>query len=196
MRDGLAIVRADQPRRAELEAAGWIVVARSFGAGLDHDRLDRDRLGALIAHAREHVALHELTSADVDAMLALDAATGADYPGGVATRHAPLDRTTATPGPARRAFGAVAPDGDLVAMTVVDLNGETAETDFTVVHAEWRRRGIGVAVKAASLLALDADGVRRFRTGGSAENAAILAANTALGYVRDEEWLTLAAPTA
>lgn len=92
MHDDLAIVRADQPRCAELQAAGWIVVARSFGAGLDHDRLDRDRLG--------------------------------------------------------------------------------------------------------TLLALDADGVRRFRTGGSAENAAILAANTALGYVRDDEWLTLAAPTA
>lgn len=92
MHDDLAVVRADQPRCAEWESAGWILVARSFGAGLDHDRLDRDRLG--------------------------------------------------------------------------------------------------------TLLALDADGLRRFRTGGSAENAAILAANTALGYVRDEEWPSLAAPAA
>jgi GNAT superfamily N-acetyltransferase len=170
-------------------------VARSFGAGLDHVRLERDRLATLITHAGRHVDVRELTPADVDAMLALDAATAADYPGGIATRHCPLDRSTATPRSARRAFGALSPAGALVAMTVVDLDGDTAETDFTVVEAGWRRRGIGVAVKAASLLTLDADGVRRFRTGGSADNAAIIAANTTLGYVRDEEWLTLAPPT-
>jgi hypothetical protein len=33
--------------------------------------------------------------------------------------------------------------------------------------------------------------VDRFRTGGSADNAAILRANDAVGYVRDEEWVAL-----
>ncbi|GGI41925.1 hypothetical protein GCM10010988_36470 [Cnuibacter physcomitrellae] len=66
------------------------------------------------------------------------------------------------------------------------------ETDFTVVDAPWRGRGIGAAVKAASVLALLGEGQTRFRTGGDAGNAASLGASLALGYVVDEEWLTLA----
>lgn len=42
------------------------------------------------------------------------------------------------------------------------------------------------------MLALSADGVQTFRTGGSDQNPAIIAANAALGYVQDEEWLTYA----
>ena len=59
------------------------------------------------------------------------------------------------------------------------------------------RRGLGLAtaVKAASVLVLvDDDGVAVVRTGGSADNPAILAANDALGFVVDEEWLTLEGP--
>lgn len=37
-------------------------------------------------------------------------------------------------------------------------------------------------------------GVEVFRTGGAVENAAILATNRSLGYVIDEEWVTLAPP--
>lgn len=46
-------------------------------------------------------------------------------------------------------------------------------------------------MKAASLLALAGEGFTRFRTGGSADNEAIIRANDALGYLRDEEWVTL-----
>lgn len=76
--------------------------------------------------------------------------------------------------------------------TFVDIDGVEAETHFTVVHRAWRGRGLGIAVKAASVLTLAAEGVTRFRTGGSVDNVAILRANDALGYVRDEEWVTLA----
>ncbi|WIB68909.1 hypothetical protein DEI93_07735 [Curtobacterium sp. MCBD17_035] len=74
----------------------------------------------------------------------------------------------------------------------MDIDGVEAETHFTVVHRAWRGRGLGIAVKAASVLTLAAEGVTRFRTGGSVDNVAILRANDALGYVRDEEWVTLA----
>ncbi|MEG8034485.1 hypothetical protein QP157_03855 [Sphingomonas sp. LR61] len=77
-------------------------------------------------------------------------------------------------------------------MTFVDVDGTEAETHFTVVHRAWRSRGLSIAVKAASVLVLAAEGVTRFRTGGSADNTAILRANDAVGYVRDEEWVTLA----
>jgi GNAT superfamily N-acetyltransferase len=185
----MIVLPAQSPRRAELEAQGWTVAARSFGAQLDSDHIDRQRLSELVAAAGESV--RELGATDVDAVLELDAATIEDYPGSVATRHEPLDRRGATPSASRRAFGAFVRDSDLVSMTFVDIDGPDAETAVTVVHRAWRGRGLGVAVKAASVLALAEDGVRRFRTGGSAENTAILRANDALGYVCDEEWITL-----
>jgi hypothetical protein len=41
------------------------------------------------------------------------------------------------------------------------------------------------------VLTLAAEGVTQFRTGGSADNLAILRANDAVGYIQDEEWVTL-----
>ncbi|WP_267420302.1 MULTISPECIES: acetyltransferase [unclassified Curtobacterium] len=183
---------ADAPERWELEAQGWTVVARSFGAQLDAHAVDQPRLQGLVARTADVGSVRELSHADVDAVLALDALTIGDYPGSIATQHTPLDRQRATPSESRRAFGVFLLSGELVAMTFVDVDGSDAETDFTVVHPAWRGRGLGVAAKAASVLALLADGVTRFRTGGSADNAAILAANDVVGYVRDEEWVTLA----
>jgi hypothetical protein len=188
----MKVMPADAPERGELEAQGWTVVARSFGAQLDAHAVDQPRLQGLVARTAEVGSVRELSRADVDAVLALDALTIGDYPGSIATQHTPLDRQRATPSASRRAFGAVLESEELVAMTFVDVDGSHAETDFTVVHSAWRGRGLGVATKAASVLALLADGVTRFRTGGSSDNAAILAANDVVGYVRDEEWVTLA----
>ncbi|MFK3669200.1 acetyltransferase [Leifsonia aquatica] len=195
MSDDHVVLRADQPQRDELEKAGWTVIARSFGARLDRADIDRHRLSTMVERVAGVATIRELTADDIPSILVLDSATSTDYPGSIATRHERLDHECATPTAARRAFGALSFAGELIGLTMVDLDGDTAETDFTVVHREWRRRGIAVALKAASLLALDAAGVRGFRTGGSADNAAIIAANAALGYVRDEEWLTLAPPT-
>jgi GNAT superfamily N-acetyltransferase len=187
------VLRADAPEAAELEAQGWNVTARSFGAQLDADRVDRQRLQALVDRTADIGVTRPLGPDDVDAVLRLDALTADHYPGGIATQHEPLHRGAATPTPARPAFGTVTPDGELVAMTFVDTDGPHAETHFTVVHPALRGRGLGQAVKAASVLALVTTGTTRFRTGGSADNAAIAAANAALGYVRDEEWVTLEA---
>lgn len=187
----IVVLPAAAPERAALEAAGWRVTARSFGAQLDTDRIDRGVLQRAVDRAAEVAPVRPLGPADVDAVLALDAATVSDYPGSAATRHTSLDRHRATPSAQRRAFGAVSAAGDVVAMTFVDVDDDRAETDFTVVHAACRRRGLGTAVKAASVLALAAAGVEHFRTGGSADNPGIIAANEALGYVRDEEWVSL-----
>lgn len=185
---------AAAPERQALEADGWTVEARSFGAELDANRVDRHRLEALVARSGNGATIRELGVDDIGAVLELDQLTADDYPGSVATRHEPLDRVRATPAPQRRAFGATTADGTLVAMTFVDVDGVRAETDFTVVHGSWRGRGVGTAVKAASVLVLSAAGITRFRTGGSLENTGILRANDALGYVRDEEWVTLHDP--
>ncbi|MBD8539745.1 acetyltransferase [Frigoribacterium sp. CFBP 8751] len=189
-----AVLRDHSPEAAALLGEGWTVAARSFGARLHTGDVDRDHLRALATGKAADVTIRELGPLDVDAVLALDAQTLDDYPGSVATRHEPFDRSSATPGPTRRAWGAFTPTGRLVGLTVVDLDGPAAETDVTVVHSDHRGRGLAAAIKAASVLALLDAGVLRFRTGGSADNPAIVATNASLGYVVDEGWLTLVAP--
>ncbi|RII94084.1 GNAT family N-acetyltransferase [Clavibacter californiensis] len=191
------IARSDDPRVARLREEGWIVNARSWGAQLDAADADPARLRALIDRVGPDAVLRELAPEDVPRILALDAATLDDYPGGPATRHAGLTPVSArVPAPGRRGYGAFDVAGALLAMTFVDLDptGRAAETDVTVVEAAHRGRGLGAAVKAACVLALLGAGVTSFRTGGSSENAAIIAAGAALGYRIDEEWLTLEAP--
>lgn len=117
-----------------------------------------------------------------------------DYPGDVATAHAPLTPENAVPTEARRWWGAFAADGQLAGITFVVIETQVVETDFTVVDVSRRGRGIGVAVKAASVLALLDEGCTRFRTGGDADDAASLGTSLALDYGVDEEWLTLAPP--
>lgn len=188
------VVRSDSAERAELEAHGWQIVARSWGACLDTETIDTARLQSLVANTRADVAIRKLANADSAAILALDALTLEHYPGDVATSHAPLTIENAIVASDHRGWGAFAPTGDLVAMTFLFSQPEATETDFTVVHPAWRGNGISSAVKAASILGLVAEGHRKFRTGGSAENKAIIAANRTIGYVIDEEWLTFANP--
>lgn len=93
-------------------------------------------------------------------------------------------------------FGAFAEDGRLIGMTFVDVETTpaAADTDFTVVVPEYRGRHIATALKAASLLTLTERGIQVFRTGGSADNTAILSADARLGYTIDEHWVTLERP--
>ncbi|MEP6844065.1 MAG: acetyltransferase [Pseudolysinimonas sp.] len=190
------VLRSDDPRISELLGAGWQVVAQSWGAQLEAGEVDLERLDGLVEHARAAGLVRELEPYDRAAILVLDAGTLGDYPGGIATMHTALDPERATVTESRRRFGVIGPDGRLVAMTFVDVNATHVETDFTVVSKESRGCGLGTAVKAASVIALLREGAERFRTGGSADNAAIVAANTTLGYTIDETWLTLAPPAA
>lgn len=123
------------------------MVAQSWGAQLDAAGADRNRLQTLVDLARSVGEVRELIRADAAAILALDRATIRDYPGGVACAHPALTSDSAQVSPERRAFGVVGPEGDLVAMTFVDIGGDTAETDFTVVAPMARGRGLGAAVK-------------------------------------------------
>ncbi|MEN0025039.1 MAG: GNAT family N-acetyltransferase [Microbacterium sp.] len=185
-----AVLRADDQRVPALLEAGWRITARSWAAQLDADRADRRVLRQLVERVAP-VVVQELRAADLPAVLALDAATVDDYPGSVATQHEALTGSSAALSRTRRGFGAWTPSGDLVGTTYLDVDGDTVETAFTVVARDHRGRGIGTALKAASVLALLDEHVVRFRTGGSDDNPAIIAAGTAVGYRRDEEWVTL-----
>ncbi|BDZ54528.1 GNAT family N-acetyltransferase [Agromyces marinus] len=186
------VLRADDPRAAALQADGWTVTARSWAAQLTGVTVVRDRLERLVDRVRDVGEVREVMDADLHAVLELDAATLADYPGGVATRHEPLTPERARVSPERRAFGLFDVDGRALGVTYVDIDGRRAETDFTVVARDHRGLGVGAAVKAAPVLALADSGIGVFRTGGSADNPASLAANRSVGYVVDEQWVTLA----
>ena len=169
------------------------MIARSWGAELSARVIDHERIGEIVERVAGEALVRELMPTDAAAALVLDAATADDYPGDVATQHEPLTAEQATVGGTRRAWGAFSEhDGELVAVTFVDVAHDRAETDFTVVHAGWRGRGLGTAVKAASVLDLSRAGIQRFRCGGSADNSAIMAANRLVGYEIDEHWVTLA----
>jgi hypothetical protein len=194
MPNDVVVLRADDERRRSLTESGWRVTARSWAARLDVTPAHVPAWEAALAHLDASRTCRELGEADVPATLGLDAATAGDYPGGPATAHAPLTAQRALPGGGRRGFGVFDDNDTLVAMTFVDVDGDRAEVDFTVVAAHRRREGLATAVKAASLLALARDGVRLVRTGGSEENRGSLATNGTLGFSIDERWLTLEAP--
>lgn len=188
------MVRADDDRRSELEVKGWVVVVRSWAAQRIASNVDVDALSALVQRGRRHGDVREIDDSDLASVFALDSETLADYPGGIATQHRPLTASSARVTPRRRGFGIFDDSRRALAVTFVDIDEQRAETDFTVVAPDHRGLGIGSAVKAASVLALLQDEVTVFRTGGAAENTAILVTNQRLGYVVDEEWVTLDPP--
>ncbi|GAA2829659.1 hypothetical protein GCM10010471_09120 [Leucobacter komagatae] len=187
-------MKSDDIRRTGLENRGWANVFRSWGAKLTAMDVDVDALTALVERGNRHSEIREIRDADLPSVLALDAATTADYPGGPATRRAPLTMSAVRASPGKRGFGAFDKAGRAIGVTFVDIDGQHAETNFTVVDPSTRGLGIASALKAASLIALVGDGVETFRTGGAAENTAILTVNTNLGYTVDEEWITLESP--
>jgi hypothetical protein len=193
---GPVVLRDDDPRAPALLDAGWRVAAESWGARLRlADPPDLAPLQALVTRAGRTATITELGGTSAAAIATLEAATHEDFPSTPATPHRArsAEEVAALLQSGTRAFGAV--DGDrLLAVTLTRQDGDRAETDVTTVARPARRRGLGAGVKAASVIALAAGGVRVFGTGGAASNAASLAMNRAVGYVVEERWLSLVAP--
>jgi GNAT superfamily N-acetyltransferase len=183
------VLRDDDPRVPGLLADGWVVRHRSWGARLRNP--DVEALRQLTAVPGYRV---EETGPEADAgVAALEATVREDYPGGPATApevHDPAALAALREG-GTRFVAAFDGDGALVAVTATRRDGDRAETDFTAVARAHRRRGLAEAVKAASVLALTAEGATVFGTGGAEENAPSLAMNARLGYVVTERWVTL-----
>lgn len=198
------VVRDDDPRIPGLEASGYTVVGRSWGARLClADGFDAAPYRQLIARAEVsgyHVL--ELDASRAPQLLALEAETRGDYPFTPATpaRAWTLAELSALWADGARVFGAVAASrsddavAELAGATIVTAEGDRAETESTSVRRAHRGRGIGAALKAASILALAEDGIRTFGTGGAAANTASIAMNRAAGYEITESWLSFAPP--
>ncbi len=188
------VLRSDDPRARQVEADGWECIATSWGARLTLGPAD----AALLTHLRGLVdrvsgadfALRELGHEATPHVLALDALTAGDYPGGAATHHEPLSEQAARELLDQgRAWGIWSGEG-LVALTVTRTIEDRVETQFTTVHPDHRRRGLATAVKAASVLAHVRAGQTVFGTGGAESNLASLAMNVAVGYRITETWHT------
>jgi hypothetical protein len=190
------VLRVDDPDVRSLLTGGWRVVGESWGARLRlGEPPDLAPFERPVRRAGRIAEVRELRAAEAAAIATLEADTHADFPVTPATPHRLRDAaaTAALLRAGFRAFGALR-EGRLLAVTIVRAEGESAETDVTAVARDARRQGLAAGVKAVSVLALAAEGVRTFGTGGAAVNAGSLAMNRALGYIVEERWLSLAPP--
>jgi len=192
-RSDVIIVREDDPRCTELETEGYEVVGYSWGANL---RLDNSSDLAIIDERvgrvrNEGFTIRELSPDDLAGVGEVEFANVSDYPQFAATRHEmpTLEHLNDMIHAGVRFWGVLL-EGKLVAVTSLERKGNRWNTKFPSVLAEHRGRGIGVAVKAASISTLFNEGARWFSTGGAAANEASLGANRALGYVLEPTWRT------
>lgn len=207
------VLQDDDPDLPGLLRAGFVVVGESWGARLrlapGRDAAGERRLQTAVREARSAgVRIVELdpsasaaaAGADAADIVALERQTTPDYPYTPATaHHAPeLDEVNEWPRRGLRAFGARSPDGVLVAVSVGRETYEHGERlgdhDFVSVARDHRGQGIAKGIVAAWILALAADGVRTFATGGAAQNSGSLGMVRALGFAVEERWLSLQRP--
>lgn len=183
------VLREDDARVAVLLGEGWQIAQWSWGARLRD--VDVDRLARRVAAVPSY-EIAEVGASEDAGIAALESEVRDDYPGGPTTVPGVHDEAALAElrSGGTRFFAALA-DGWVVAVTAIRRDGDRAETDFTSVARAHRRRGLAEAVKAASVLALHAEGVTVFGTGGAEENVASVAMNTRLGYVVEERWVTL-----
>ena len=185
------ILQDSDPRCAELEAAGYRVVAESWAARLQNP--DRELMDSFVRRAvAGGLVIRELGPESAKAFHTLEKTNEPDYPDTPATHHEVGDLATVQAlWPENRVFGAF--DGSrLVGATVIREHDGHGDTRFTSVLSTHRRRGVAQAVKAASILAFLDNGITRFSTGGAATNQASLHANQSLGYTLTERWRTYA----
>ena len=193
----IQVVQLNDPRLQHLTEAGYVVVGESWGARLRlSDPPDLTVLNAAVVAATDQgFLIEELDASWAPQVTALESLNHADYPYTPATAAPHRDESDVRElwRSGCRLFGAIN-DGQLVAVSTIRLTTGRAETEFTSVHRSCRRRGLAVAVKAASITALANDGVRIFGTGGAQINAGSIRMNEHLGYAIEERWVSLTMP--
>ena len=193
----IQVVQFNDPRLQPLTEAGYVVVGESWGARLRlSDPPDLSVLSeAVVAATEQGFLIEELGPGWARQVTAWEASNHADYPYTPATAVPHRDESDVLElwKSRYRLFGAIT-DGQLAAVSVISLTTARAETEFTSVHRSFRRRGLAVAVKAASITALADEGVRIFGTGGAQINAGSIRMNEHLGYAFEERWLSLTLP--
>jgi hypothetical protein len=180
-------------RHDELVESGFLPVGESWGARLEVSPLVLALCREIVVRAEASgFVCGELGRSDSEDVVYLESLVAGDYPSTPATVHEvpSLRELEAMSDRGVRSFG-IRHEGSLVAVTLVGLASDRAETEFTSVHPEFRRQGLAKAAKASSILALVLEGVELFGTGGAAVNEASIRMNEALGYGITERWVSL-----
>lgn len=185
------IVRDDDPRCAELEADGYLIVGRSWGARLLlQEPPELSSLQRMVASVEASgVVIRELDASFANALFELESANNADYPFTPATFQPPPDMMTIENYwvSGKRIFGATV-DDHLVGVVVGTVNNGVGDNEFASVLKEYRKTGIGAAISAASILAFSEDGIRTFTAGGAGQNDASLGLVRSVGFIVEEQW--------
>jgi GNAT superfamily N-acetyltransferase len=191
------ILQDTDPRCAELEASGYVMVAESWGARL---RIGNNEDMANYADAVKKVLalevhIQELTVEFSDALFELELVNNSDYPYTPATARAvpTIESIQTLWRLGNRIYGAFA-SGSLIGTIATSRSDEIVELDFASILREHRGKGIGKALAAAAILDWVNQGIRVFATGGAMVNEASLGTVKSLGFSVEERWRSYLPP--
>lgn len=194
---GVQIVRNDDPRCADLEGSGYILVAESWGARL---RIGNDDEMSRFADAINRVLgieilIEELSADYAVALFELELINNPDYPYTPATsRTLPsIESIRSLWSPENRIFGALS-SGVLIGALATSRQETLVELDFASILREHRGKGIGKALAAAAIIEWVQQGVYLFGTGGASVNEASLGTVKSLGFLVEERWRSYQSP--
>ena len=186
----IVIVQSTDPKSRELEAAGYTIVAESWGAGLFlADPIDLSHFQNKVDSSRaDGFRPEELTSQHANSVFNLELSNHVDYPQTPATTHElPTFDSTLHLWEKGKVFGVLL-DHEVIGVIAASQLGEIVELDFGSVLREYRGKGIGATLVSMVVISYATAGVRIFRTGGAAENEASKRTVTGLGFIVDETW--------
>ena len=193
----IEIVNSLDPKCADLEKLGYVIVGESWGAHMHLvEPLDLTVYELAINKAIENEFHVEVLSQEyVEQVLELEMANNADYPFTPATEQKmpTLESVSKLWSPSSWVFGAYK-DDLLVGVGATSRDQRGVNIDFGSVRREYRGKGLGFAIASLGIVHHAHLGDRNFSTGGAAINEASKATVTKLGFAIDEIWRSYKAP--
>lgn len=191
------ILRNDDPRCADVEAKGYVLVGESWGARLllEPDQDLDTYLTAVNRALQNGIDLQELDVEFADALLGLELINNSDYPYTPATsREVPTSESIRELWrQENRIFGAIS-SGVLIGALATSRREHLVELDFASILRDHRGKGIGKALVATAILEWVKQGNCLFCTGGASVNEASLGTVMSLGFSVEERWRSYQQP--
>ena len=191
------IVNSLDPKCIELEALGYTVVGKSWGAHLRLiDPFDLNSYSEKISNLTAiGYRVEPLPLAAAQAVLELELLNNPDYPYTPATCHAlPTYKSVMNLWqPGNWVFGAFK-ESQLIGVVAASKGEKEVNIDFASVRKDHRGLGVGSAISSLAIITCANLGERLFSTGGAAVNEASQATVRSLGFVVDEQWRSYESP--